>query len=67
MYGVLLITIFFCRDSFGGSAVIGDKRWTGTFGVNLDIVARTHCSVEFIKTEDILVTPSLKRFFEKRK
>ena len=46
------------RDSIGGSAVIGDMRWTGTFGVNVDLVARTHCSAELIKTEHILVRDS---------
>ena len=39
----------------GGSTVVGDVRWTGNFGVNVDLVARTHCSVELIKTEKIMV------------
>ena len=49
-----------CRDSVGGNNVVGDERWTGSFGVNVDLVARTHCSVALIKTQDILVgaTPS---------
>ncbi len=38
--------------------MIGDLRWTGIFGVNVDVVARTHCSVELIKTEDVLVIPT---------
>ena len=42
-------------DSVGGSTVVGDKRWTGTFGVNVDLVAKSHCSMELIRTEDILV------------
>ena len=46
---------YFGRDSVGGSTVVGDKRWTGTFGVNVDLVAKSHCSVELIMTEDILV------------
>jgi hypothetical protein len=44
-----------CRDSVGGNAVVGDERWTGSFGINVDLVARSHCSVELIATEDILV------------
>ena len=35
--------------------MIGDHRWTGAFGVNLDLIARSHCSVELIKTADIVV------------
>ena len=44
------------RDSVGGCTVIGDHRWTGAFGVNVDLIARSHCSVELIKTEDIVVS-----------
>ena len=43
------------RDSVGGNVVVGDKRWTGLYGVNVDLIARTHCSVAFISTNDILV------------
>jgi hypothetical protein len=43
------------RDSVGGTAVVGDERWTGSFGVNVDLVARSHCSVALIATQDILV------------
>ncbi len=35
--------------------VAGDLRWAGTFGVNIDFVARSHCSVALITTEDIQV------------
>ena len=38
----------FYRDCIGDSSLAGDVRWAGTFGVSLDFVARTHCSVEFI-------------------
>ncbi len=41
------------RDTIGDSAVVGDVRWAGAFGVNVDLVARSHCSVEIIKLEDI--------------
>ncbi len=42
-------------DCIGGGAVIDDLRWAGALGVQADFVARSHCSVEIIKTEDILV------------
>ncbi len=45
----------YCRDSIGGSVVVGDTRWAGSFGVNADFVARTHCSIEIITSEDIEV------------
>lgn len=41
------------RDCIGDSSLSGDLRWAGTFGVNLDFVARSHCSVEFISIEDM--------------
>ena len=34
---------------------MGDPRWAGSFGVNVDFVARSHCSVEMIMLEDIQV------------
>ncbi len=43
------------RDSIGSSSLVGDFRWSGTFGVNLDYVARSHCSVEIIHLKDIEV------------
>ena len=46
----------FGRDSIGSSSVIGDKRWAGTYGVDADFVAKTHCSVEFISTETVDVS-----------
>ncbi len=44
-----------CRDCIGDCSLAGDPRWAGTFGVNLDFVARCHCSVEFISVEDMQV------------
>ena len=35
---------------------MGDHRWAGTFGVNVDFVARSHCSVEMILLEDMHVS-----------
>jgi hypothetical protein len=45
------------RDAFGDTALAGDMRWTGKFGVAADLIALDHCSIEFIKTEDIKVYP----------
>ncbi len=54
------LPIWLCphRDTIGDSAIIGDYRWAGTFGVQADFVATTHCSVAFISTQDIQVTVS---------
>ena len=52
-----IIIQFSFSDSIGDNSIAGDKRWAGSFGVNVDFVARTHCSVEFISTEDITVEP----------
>ncbi len=41
------------RDCIGDCSITGDLRWAGTFGVNLDFVARSHCSVEFISLENM--------------
>ena len=43
------------RDSIGSSCVVGDNRWAGTFGVQADFIAKSHCSVEYIAKDDILV------------
>jgi hypothetical protein len=39
----------------GDCAVAGDLRWSGAYGVDVDFVARSHCSVAIIPIEDILV------------
>ncbi len=60
-----LLSLVFCRDCIGDSSLAGDNRWAGTFGVNLDFVARCHCSVEFISIEDMKVcTNVIARGFE---
>ena len=41
------------RDSVGGGTVVGDLRWAGAYGIDADLVARSHCSAEFIAIEDI--------------
>jgi hypothetical protein len=43
------------RDALGDSALADDLRWAGTFGVNIDFVARTHCSIEFIPLKKMQV------------
>ena len=37
---------------------MNDFRWAGSYGVQVDFIARSHCSVEIIKTEDIMVWSS---------
>jgi hypothetical protein len=44
------------RDSFGDGAISGDRRWAGSYGVNVDFVARSHCAVEVILVEDMEVS-----------
>ena len=44
------------RDCIGDGSVVGDTRWAGTFGIQADFIARTHCSVGIIKLEDIQVS-----------
>ncbi len=48
--------LFWIRDSFGDSAISGDLRWAGSYGVNVDFVARSHCAVEVILVEDLEVS-----------
>jgi hypothetical protein len=43
------------RDCFGGGTLVNDLRWAGSYGVQADFVAMSHCSVEIIKTSDIEV------------
>ena len=51
----MLLLIIVCRDCLGDSSLAGDLRWAGTYGVNLDFVARSHCSVQFISIESMQV------------
>ena len=44
-----------CSDTIGSSAIVGDLRWGGAFGVDIDFVARGHVAVEFISLADIQV------------
>jgi len=53
--GRTLLNIMHRGDSIGDNVVAEDLRWGGTFGVNVDFVARTHTSVAFIKLESIQV------------
>jgi hypothetical protein len=43
------------RDAIGDSALADDLRWSGAFGVSVDFIARTHCSVEFIPLKKMQV------------
>ncbi len=52
------LNLWLCRDCIGDCVLAGDFRWAGTFGVNLDFVARSHCSIEFIATEAMQVESS---------
>ena len=43
-------------ESIGSSCVLGDGRWAGSYGVDADYIALTHCSVEFIPLDAINVS-----------
>ncbi len=49
-------------DSVGAGSLVGDTRWTGAYGVEADLVARTHCAVEYISSHHIqaIATPQLR-------
>jgi hypothetical protein len=35
-------------------------RWAGSYGVEADFIAKSHCSVEFIPIDEVLVSHSEK-------
>jgi hypothetical protein len=54
-----------CRDSFGEpqGTVLGDTLWAGSYGVKVDVIARSHCPIKLIATEDLQVTSESQSFF----
>eukprot|EP00291_Cryptomonas_curvata_P002053 CAMPEP_0172195926 /NCGR_PEP_ID=MMETSP1050-20130122/26503_1 /TAXON_ID=233186 /ORGANISM="Cryptomonas curvata, Strain CCAP979/52" /LENGTH=340 /DNA_ID=CAMNT_0012872091 /DNA_START=847 /DNA_END=1869 /DNA_ORIENTATION=+ len=40
-------------DVVGEGCIIGDRRWTGSYGVDADVVARVNCSFLCVSTQDI--------------
>jgi hypothetical protein len=44
------------RDLIGDSAVIGDSRWGGSWGIQADFLARNRCCVVSIRLADLQVT-----------
>ena len=46
-----------CRDVFGDTAILGDRRWAGAYGVDADFVAGEHCSIARIPTRHIQARP----------
>ncbi len=43
------------RDTIGSSSIVGDLRWGGAFGVDVDFVAQGHVAVEYITIRDVEV------------
>ena len=41
--------------SLGAGSVVGDTRWAGVYGIDADLIAKSHCSVEFIHSDHIQV------------
>ena len=44
-------------DVFGDGCISGDRRWTGSYGVDADVVARVNCSFLCITVSDIQARP----------
>ena len=44
-----------CRDVFGDTAILGDHRWAGAYGVDADFISSENCSIARIRTHHIQV------------
>ena len=44
-----------CRDHLGDCTVVGDKRWAGSYGFDVDCVALDHSSALFVNINQIKV------------
>ena len=44
-----------CRDHLGDCTVVGDKRWAGSYGFDVDCVALDHSSALFVNLNEIEV------------
>jgi hypothetical protein len=40
------LIVFFCRDVFGDAAVVGDRRWGGSWGIDAELSARSKVSFD---------------------
>uniref|UniRef100_A0A7S0M6N4 Cyclic nucleotide-binding domain-containing protein n=1 Tax=Cryptomonas curvata TaxID=233186 RepID=A0A7S0M6N4_9CRYP len=49
-------------DSIGDNSVLGDNRWGGAYGVDLDFTASDNCSVIYLRTADIQAVLTKQRF-----
>ena len=43
------------RDVFGETAILGDRRWAGAYGIDADFIAGDHCAIAQIHTRHIQV------------
>jgi hypothetical protein len=43
------------RDVFGDTAILGDRRWAGAYGIDADFIAGEHCSIARIHKTHIQV------------
>ena len=59
----MLLLLSVCSDCLGDSSLAGDMRWAGTYGVNLDFVARSHCSIQFISIDAMQVCAAVQLGF----
>ena len=47
---------------FGDTAILGDRRWAGAYGIDADFIAGEHCSIASIHTSHIQVNDVNPRF-----
>ena len=46
------VTFCFCSDAIGDCVIAGDARWGGSFGVNIDFVARRCRVLTFLSMDE---------------
>jgi hypothetical protein len=44
-----------CRDIFGDTSILGDKRWAGSYGVDANFIAGKHCCIARVSKNHIQV------------
>jgi hypothetical protein len=50
------INLTYCRRaSMGDNSVLGDERWGGVYGIDIELVAEENCKICFIPAKDIQV------------
>ena len=45
-----------CRASLGDNSILGDHRWGGVYGTEVELVAEENCKMCFVLAKDINVS-----------